>query len=118
MDFLLALVAPILTKVLYFAYLSGVATAYHLRLGNKKRAKGLPVLPPQRLRSRASFGEAKPQVGPTRALQTGPVLLGAICSATYTAAARMATPVLSGVYLHAASCAGERRCEHSAKGTS
>ena len=85
MDFLLALVAPVLTKVLYFAYLSGVATAYHLRLGAHKRVKGLPALPPQRHRSRASFGEAKPQVGPARALQLVPALLGALHAASSAA---------------------------------
>ena len=60
MDFLLALVAPVLTKVLYFVYLSGVATSFHLRLGRRKQVHGLPPLPSRGLRSRASAGEAKP----------------------------------------------------------
>ena len=60
MDFLLALVAPVLTKVLSFVYLSGVATSFHLRLRGRKQVHGLPPLPSRGLRSRASAGEAKP----------------------------------------------------------
>ena len=83
MDFLLALVAPVLSKVLYFVYLSGVATSFHLQQNKRKAIRGLPPLPPQRPRSHTSFGEAKPQASQqTEVPATGisSVWLPALCT--------------------------------------